>query len=338
MRIRFAIPDRHIDESVLNAALETSTRANQRLLASGEAPSIREAIQGGLRWRPERFTDGEHFDLSSLAAQRGWGDCDDLAPWLAAEMRLRGDPEAAAIVRRSGPSRWHALVRTGAGELVDPSRWAGMGKTKRELRGSSIQSPMARPGEGAAAVLPLARGWAARTDLPIDGAHVCGMSWGMTPEEALLLSARGAALAGEENGFPRSDIEGVEEILAGLCGDVQEESTVGFLDSLLSAAGNVAKAALPIASAALPFVPGVGPIAAAALPMAGSLLSSLTKGGAAPGAAPGAGPGGGAPAELPAFGLPPARPGGEPMHGLALPGGGHVAYNPSQPGPIIVRF
>ena len=352
MRIRFAIPDRHIDEGVLNAALETSTRANQRLLAAGEAPSIREAISGGVRWRPERFSDGEHFDLSSLVAQRGWGDCDDLAPWLAAEMRLRGDPRAAAIVRRSGPSRWHALVRTGAGELVDPSAWAGM-KSRRDLRGTSIQSPMARPGEGAAAVLPLPRGWAGRTDLPLDGGqHVCGMSWGLTPEEALLLSARGAALAGEEHGLSPDELDGMGSLLAGLCGDVQEESTVGFLDSLLDAAGSVAKTVLPLASAAAPFIPGIGPIAAAALPAAGSLLSALTKGGGgggggggagpAPGGGglpfPGGGPGGGAPSSLPAFGLPPARPGGSPMHGLALPGGGHVAYNPSQPGPIIVRF
>ena len=333
MRIRFAIPDRHLDESVLNAALETSTRANQRLLAAGEAPSIREAISGGLRWRPERFSDGEHFDLSSLAAQRGWGDCDDLAPWLAAELRLRGDPGARAVVRRSGPSRWHALVQTGQGELVDPSRWAGM-KSRRDLRGTSIQSPMARPGEGAAAVLPLARGWAARTDLPVEGAHVCGMSWGMTPEEALLLSARGAALAGEENGMDPGEVAGVGDLLGALCGDVQEEETVGFLDSLLSAAGGVAKSVLPIASAAAPFIPGIGPIAAAALPVAGSLLSSLTKGGGGGGGAPG----GGAPGELPAFALPPSRPGGDPMRGIALPGGGHVAYNPSCPGPVIVRF
>lgn len=340
MRIRLAIPDKHIDESILNAALETSTRANQRLLAAGEAPTIREAIQGGVRWKPEPFTDGEHFDLSSLVAQRGWGDCDDLAPWLAAEMRLRGDPGATAIVKRSGPSRWHALVKDGQGKILDPSVWAGM-KRRADLSGTSIQKPMAARGHGQSVVMPIVSGgWAGRTDLPVDGCHVSGMSFGATPEDALLLSARGAALAGLGYGYRQDELDRLGDMLAGLCGDVQEEETVGFLDSLLDTAGSLVKTALPVASAVAPFIPGIGPVAAAALPAAGSLLSSLLgKKGGAPGAAPGdGGPGGGAPSTIPTWTAPPARPGGEPMQAFPMPGGGHVAYNPSQPGPIIVRF
>ena len=80
MRIRLAIPDRLVTPQVLEAALEATTLANQNAIAAGEAPSLTDAIRGGLRWRPEPFMDGEHFDLAATAHRRGWGDCDDLAP------------------------------------------------------------------------------------------------------------------------------------------------------------------------------------------------------------------------------------------------------------------
>lgn len=328
MRIRLAIPTGAISAPVLNAALEASTLANQHLLTMGEAPPIEDAIRAGVRWKPEPFSDGEHFDLAPVAAARGWGDCDDLAPWLAADLRLRGDRGAKAFAKQTGPQRWHALVRTGDGEILDPSKWAGMGKRKGAR--AAISGQMAPPGGGAICLVPHPRGgWAARADLPWGTRHISGLAREREPEEAFLQACRGAAIVGESNGLDLGDFESLVGVL---CGDQEEPEIGSFLDSVLSVAEKVA----PIAS----IVPGIGPVAAAAIPVAGSLLRNLTGGGG------GGGGGGGAAAppargEIPAYPIaaPPGMPGGGQMAAFPLPGGGHVAYNPGAPiGPVIVRF
>lgn len=335
MRVRLALPSKVVQPDVLNAILEATTLANAKLLQNGEAPTVREAIRDGLRWKPEDFADGEHFDLAPVAAARGWGDCDDLAPWLAAEMRLRGDPGAAAVVRRSGPKRWHVVVRDGAGVIHDPSKWAGM-KGKAGA-GPAVHGTMAPTGAGALALLPYRGGWAARMDLPWGAQHVSGMYVSGDIEEAAYGAARGAALVGEECGM---DLDGLDDLLSGLCGEAEEDDVAGFLDTVANLATTLAPAAAVI--------PGVGPLAAAALPMAGSLLRSLGGGGGG-GPAPGpavptvplpaleqaaAAAAGGAPRPM-------GGGGGRGMQALPLPGGGHVAFTPNssnQPGPIIVRF
>ena len=60
------------------------------------------------------------------------GDCDDLAPWKAAEYNLgKGvprDPAARAIAIPSPGIGWHVVVKLGDGRIVDPSRALGMGQ------------------------------------------------------------------------------------------------------------------------------------------------------------------------------------------------------------------
>jgi hypothetical protein len=128
MRINVAIPEAHVDAPPLDAALEAVTRLNETLLEKGVVPTAREAIhKHGIRWRPEPPGD-EHFDHAQTVLQRGHGDCDDLAPWHSASLRHTGeDPGAEAIVKRSGPNRWHAVVKRSDGSIDDPSREAGMG-------------------------------------------------------------------------------------------------------------------------------------------------------------------------------------------------------------------
>ena len=85
MRIRLGVPtdaNRDEKEAILNAALESVTRADEAQLARG-LPTAREGIARGVRWKPEPPGD-EHFDLGGTVLKRGWGDCDDLAPWHAA--------------------------------------------------------------------------------------------------------------------------------------------------------------------------------------------------------------------------------------------------------------
>lgn len=63
------------------------------------------------------------------AVRRGQADCEDLACWRAAELRLAGHPRAR-VVFNVAPGRtgrlFHILVDRGDGELEDPSRALGM--------------------------------------------------------------------------------------------------------------------------------------------------------------------------------------------------------------------
>jgi hypothetical protein len=142
VRINVAIPEHNVKKPVLDAALEAVTRLNEDLIRSGKSPTSDQLIAAGAKWQPEP-PGQEHFDHGALISKRGHGDCDDWAPLHAATLRVTGeDPDAEAIVRKSGPKRWHAIVRRGDGSIDDPSLAAGM------------------PGEGPAwgvhgAVLPL---------------------------------------------------------------------------------------------------------------------------------------------------------------------------------------
>lgn len=233
MRIRLAIPDSIVDVDILDAALEATTLANMRLLASGQAPPIEEAITSGLRWKPENFGDGEHFDLAPTAHKRGWGDCDDLAPWLAAQKRLQGDHGARAFARRSGANKFHALVKDGEGRIIDPSRWAGMNGSSGI--GASVAGPIACAGEAALALVPDPRRglWAARADLPYGARHFSSTAVSPHPELAAIHAMRGAGLVSESCGVLGSEeAQGLEYLMTGLCGDAEHPVVQAFLAEL----------------------------------------------------------------------------------------------------------
>lgn len=126
MRIQVAIPEANVKAPVLNGALEAVTRLNEDLIRTGVSPTSHQLIDAGAKWQPEKPGD-EHFDHGGLVAKRGHGDCDDWAPLHAATLRVTGeDPGAVAIVKKSGPKRWHAIVRRSDGTIDDPSLSAGM--------------------------------------------------------------------------------------------------------------------------------------------------------------------------------------------------------------------
>lgn len=178
MRINVAIPEAQVSKPVLDAALEATTRLNEQMIADGEVPTFADALEhrkGGIRWKPEP-PGPEHFDHAETVMVRGWGDCDDLAPWHAASLRHTGeDPNARAVVKKSGPKRWHAIVQRSDGSYDDPSRDAGMGKVSG-INGAWV--PL-MPGASAAvvgayilpprpqiALRPSRGGWQARADIP----------------------------------------------------------------------------------------------------------------------------------------------------------------------------
>ena len=80
--------------------------------------------KSGCRYQEEpptyvTFADGtqsvvEEFASLPVVIARGWGDCDDLAPWRCAELRNRGEKASLRIQWRKQPSGrklYHILVR-----------------------------------------------------------------------------------------------------------------------------------------------------------------------------------------------------------------------------------
>jgi hypothetical protein len=226
MRIKLAVPDRLLSPSILEAALEAVTRANQASFRRGEIPGIEEAIRDGVRWRPEAFTDGEHFDLAAKVARRGWGDCDDLAPWLAAEMREAGIP-AKTRVRKSGPGRYHVVVQDGDGRIHDPSRWAGMGRRVSGVHGARVRR-VCGAGDAQISCVPHRGQWWTRTDIPspwTPRGHMASIARSYDPAAALAASVSGALDLADAMGLDASDLD---DLASGLMG----ESEVGFLPIL----------------------------------------------------------------------------------------------------------
>jgi hypothetical protein len=306
MRIRLGVPsDANRDEkkAILDAALESVTRANEASLLRG-LPSFADALHAGkVRWRPEPPGD-EHFDLGKTVLRRGWGDCDDLAPWHAASLRTSGeDPEATAFVRPSGPNRWHAVVQRSNGTIEDPSRAAGMGSVGGDDYGGPFWPAMFAD-RLAMAASPLAPGygWAGRVDIPSTTAPgvYSTLARAPYPAGAIVGACHGTLeVCGDDMYWDDYlKVAGLADLISGIPPDEVEDCLeshggVGFLPMLAPLAASVA-----------------APLAQKALGMFG-----MGGGGGAPAAAPapsGGGGGGG------------GYPSGTTMH---MPGG-----------PIIVRF
>lgn len=159
MRIRLAVPDELNDQdrkAALDAALESVTRTNTGLIRSGVVPPAAGQIKTGrVVWRPEPPGD-EHFDLPQTVLARGWGDCDDLAPWHAASLRASGaDPGARAIVKKSGDKRWHAVTQRSDGSIEDASAHAGMHEYQRAHGVSGVGESFALVGSAGAIHQPM---------------------------------------------------------------------------------------------------------------------------------------------------------------------------------------
>lgn len=316
---------------IIDSALEAVTRANESMGARGLLPDIGEAIRNGLRWRPEPWR-GERFDLATECARRGWGDCDDLGPWLAAQLRLAGT-DARAFARKSGRNRYHVQVETADGRILDPSVWAGMrGKPEGAELGRTMQA-VAGYGETSICAIPHRGFWHARADLPLgDGIHVAGYAASRDPHEALIRAIAPYCCV----------TEGYSEI-----GD----DTVGL------SLGDIVATAAPLAGGALG-----GPLGAAlgglAGPMAGNLVNKLTGSGSKPASnpapagnqdiaaaiAPAATPMANAVRNLtsaqPIAAAPVGFPQGAMTYPIPGPAGvtdGKVTLSP-QGGPIIIRF
>lgn len=115
-----ALVDTPHDPAVLAALLEGVTRASAILLRNDDLPALYES---GVRYRREP-QGRERWQLAPHTYHFGYGDCEDLSTWRAAELRVAGYA-ARPVVYRSGPRTLHVVVVTPWG-VEDPSRVLGM--------------------------------------------------------------------------------------------------------------------------------------------------------------------------------------------------------------------
>lgn len=85
------------------------------------ASGVRYSRQSGI----ERF-----LSIPRVLAQ-GDGDCDQLAPWRAAELRVRRGIKALPEVKRMEANLFHVFVRLPGGRVEDPSAHLGMSIPRR---------------------------------------------------------------------------------------------------------------------------------------------------------------------------------------------------------------
>jgi hypothetical protein len=283
VRIQIAVPEAHVTKPVLDGALEAVTRLNEQLIESG-APTDEDLIARGMKWKPEP-PGQEHFDHGAIIAKRGHGDCDDWAPLRAARLRVTGeDPGARAVVRKSGPKRWHATVMRSDGSEDDPSLDAGMPGPARAVGVMGAWVPVMKErvhGVGGTfiatphlALRPVAdrmgqvESWQARADLPWhwqpgnSPADVAMVTLHQSPvsDQAVVGAVLGALQLGEASGYAHPDHVDRMAAIADACNGASWEELAeqygpehanavsgiveGFFGKALKKIGKVAKGGL----------------------------------------------------------------------------------------------
>jgi hypothetical protein len=109
-----------------SAALEGLTGVNEVLMRRD--PSIPPLYSTGAIWEIRPGDPSEtKWRYAPDVVTEGWGDCQDLSAYRAAELRVSGvDPAAHVRVYPTGPNRYHAVVSRGNGSVEDPSVILGM--------------------------------------------------------------------------------------------------------------------------------------------------------------------------------------------------------------------
>jgi hypothetical protein len=76
--------------------------------------------ESGVTYRREEPRHEDWLNAIGLLRQ-GFGDCEDLAGYRAAELRMDGEPATVKIIPTARHS-YHAVVQRANGEIEDPSR------------------------------------------------------------------------------------------------------------------------------------------------------------------------------------------------------------------------
>ena len=122
----FDVADRAGREAVLVMLFEALIAANSHYLR--KRPDTPGLYASGVRYREEPAGEEDWQDIPETLA-RGTGDCEDLACWRIAELRVRSGEHAIPFLKcRARDERvlYHVAVRRLDGTLEDPSRALGM--------------------------------------------------------------------------------------------------------------------------------------------------------------------------------------------------------------------
>jgi hypothetical protein len=98
-------------------------------------PGTPRLYSSGVFYRAEPIGEERWRDIPSVLRD-GWGDCEDLACWRAAELVEREGIAARPTYRwrrRPGITIYHIVVRLPDGRIEDPSRKLGMGTPEDRL-------------------------------------------------------------------------------------------------------------------------------------------------------------------------------------------------------------
>lgn len=119
--MRIVLEDIPPSPEVLEAFLEGMTALNTAIIRAENLPSVYDVA----RYKREPRGREEWLHAAKVAA-RGTGDCEDLAAYRAAELRVReGEPARVAVVR-TGARTLHAVVERADGSIEDVARALGM--------------------------------------------------------------------------------------------------------------------------------------------------------------------------------------------------------------------
>lgn len=97
--------------------------------SGGRVPLIPPLYRSGVVYKEEpQSWDLEHFDCIPAILDRKWADCDDAAPWRAAELRFTGEDRRAQIMVKwkglpDGKRLYHIVVRRSNVPLSRVDNW-----------------------------------------------------------------------------------------------------------------------------------------------------------------------------------------------------------------------
>jgi len=107
----------------------TAANVHYRRQARGRGRPYPPLYASGVRYQRElgrgQMSRPEQWQTVPVLYETGWGDCEDLACALAAEMQVEG-VHARPELLHVAPGLWHIVVRLPSGELEDPSARLGM--------------------------------------------------------------------------------------------------------------------------------------------------------------------------------------------------------------------
>ncbi len=117
---------------IIRTVTSAQVAINKAYILENNVPDLYES---GVRYQREpRGQKFEEFAAIPIILARGWGDCDDLAPWRVAELRQKYGEKANIRIqwkprnpkKPKGATLYHVVVRRENGVIEDPSLILGM--------------------------------------------------------------------------------------------------------------------------------------------------------------------------------------------------------------------